>query len=154
MAPTPEAGGCSVGIPKGSEFYFFLQNSLRSSWTHDLSGPISASGKDYNTGTAQMASGGWREIVDTVPPPQLTQSRCPPHPGHSLQLLSERMASRDRKSAQRNQVQGCLLSSLPLGLELCKDLALSCNLCHVARELLASTTINVQNSQGSIQCRS
>lgn len=48
-------------------------------------------------------------------------------PGHSLQLLSERMASRHQKTAQRNQVQGCLLSSPPLGLELCKDLALGCN---------------------------
>lgn len=83
MAQTPEAGGCSVGKPKGSEFYFFLQNSLMSSWTHDLSGPVSASGKDYNTGTAQKASGGWREIVDTMPPPQLTQSRCSPLATHS-----------------------------------------------------------------------
>lgn len=125
-----------MGIPKGSEFYFFLQNSLMSSWTHDLSGPISASANDYNTGPAPKASGGWRETVDTMLPTQLTQSRCPP--GHSLQLLPERMASRDQKSAQRNQVQG-LPSSPPLGLELCKDRALRCNLCLVLQPRMCRT---------------
>lgn len=70
-------------IPKGSEFYFFLQNSLMSSWTHDLSGPISASVNDYNTGPAQKASGGWRETVDTMLPAQLTRSRCAPLATHS-----------------------------------------------------------------------